>query len=115
MVALPQLPKQRTNHEHTATKRGAFLHKLQTVEIVEIQFVALEGIVVTAMLSYLDTYFLEQLDEVVHIQDVRHVLDAHRLIGKNRGTDNLQRLVLGTLWGDGTLERMTALYDEMTP
>ena len=104
--------EQRTKHEHAAAERRAFLHKLQTIEIVQIQFVTLEGIVVTVMLRHLHTYFLEQLDEVVHIQYVRHIINAHRLIGKDGGTDYLQRLVLGALGIDGTLERMSALYNE---
>ena len=64
------------------------------------------------MLRNLHTYFLEQLDEVVHIQYIRHIINAHRLIGKDGGTDYLQRLVLGALGGDSTLERMSALYNE---
>ena len=99
-------------HEHTTTKRRTFLHKLQTVEIIEFQLITLECIVVTTVLGYLDTYLLEQLNQVVHIQDVRHVGDAHRLVGKDCGTDNLQGLVLGALRCDSTFERMTALYDE---
>lgn len=82
------------------------------IEIIEFQLITLECIVVTTVLGYLDTYLLEQLNQVVHIQDVRHVGDAHRLVGKDCGTDNLQRLVLGALRCDSTFERMTALYDE---
>ena len=104
--------EQRTYHEHTTTKRRTFLHKLQTVEIIEFQLITLECIVVTTVLGYLDTYLLEQLNQVVHIQDVRHVGDAHRFVGKDCGTDNLQRLVLGALRCDSTFERMTALYDK---
>ena len=104
--------EQRTYHEHTTTKRRTFLHKLQTVEIIEFQLITLECIVVTTVLGYLDTYLLEQLNQIVHIQNVRHVADAHRLAGKDCGTDNLQSLVLGALRCDSTFERMTALYDE---
>ena len=104
--------KQRSKHEHTATKRRTLLDELQTVEIFQVQLITLECIVMTTVLGNLDTNFLEQLDEVVHVQDVRHIGDAHWLIGKDGGTDHFQRLVLGSLWRDGTLERMTALYDE---
>ena len=110
--SLATTPQQRTNHEHTATKRRTLLDKLQAIEIVKLQLIALESIVVATILGHLDTDFLQQLNEVVDIEDVRHILDAHWLLGEDGGTDDLQRLVLGTLWGDGSLERMTALYDE---
>ena len=104
--------KQGSKHEHAATKRRTLLDKLQTVEIVQVQLITLESIVMTAVLGNLDTNFLEQLNQVVHIQNIRHIGDAHRLIGKNGGTNHFQGLVLGSLRRDGTLERMTALYDE---
>ncbi len=57
-----------------------FFTNSRTVEIIEFQLITLECIVVTAVLGYLDTYLLEQLNQVVHVQDVRHVGDAHRLV-----------------------------------
>ena len=79
--SLSTTAQERTNHEHAATKRGAFLHKLYAVQIVEIEFIALESIIVAAILCHLDSNFLQQLDEIVDIEDVRHVLDAHRILG----------------------------------
>lgn len=64
------------------------------------------------VLGNLDTNFLEQLDEVVHVQDVRHIGDAHGSSVRMVVQIASKRLVLGSLWCDGTLERMTALYDE---
>ena len=104
--------QQRTNHQHASTQRGALSHKLQAVEIVELQLVALECIVVATVLSYLHAYLPEQLDEVVHVEDVRHILDAHRLVGKDSSANHFECLVLGTLRNDGSCERMTAFYDK---
>ena len=110
--SLAESSEQGSEHQYTATQRRTLLHELQTVEIIQFQLITLEGIIMTAVSGYLHTDFLEQLNQVVHIQDVRHIGNAHGLIGKNGSTDHLQRLVLGSLRGDGTLERMTALYDE---
>ena len=110
--SLAESAEQGSEHQYTATQRRTLLHELQTVEIIQFQLITLEGIIMTAVSGYLHTDFLEQLDQVVHIQDVRHIGNAHGFIGKNGGTDHLQRLILGSLRGDGTLERMTALYDE---
>ena len=78
--SLSATTQERTDHEHAATKGGAFLHKLYAVQIVEIEFIALESIVVAAVLCHLDSDFFQQLDEIVDVKDVRHVLDAHRIL-----------------------------------
>ena len=78
--SLSATAQERTDHEHAATKGGTFLHKLYAVQIVEIEFIALESIVVVAVLCHLDSDFFQQLDEIVDVEDVRHVLDAHRIL-----------------------------------
>jgi hypothetical protein len=45
---------------------------------------------------------LKQLYLIVHISDVRQVAYPYRLICKQRGTKNLQSLVLGSLGGNLT-------------
>jgi hypothetical protein len=123
--------QQRTNHQHRAAQLGTLLHKLIALQIVQVEVIGLEGesppygprggfITLQDMSvtiggrqgGYLHADILQQLDEVVDIADVGNVADSDRLAGEQRGTDDLQGLVFGTLRRDGSTERMSALYDE---
>ena len=52
------------------------------------------------------------MDEVVDVANVGDVADGDGLVGEQRGTDDLQRLILGTLRRDGAAEQMSAFYLE---
>ena len=109
---LAEAAQQRAYGEHGAAQRGALAHELVALQVVEVEVVGLEGVVVAAVSGYADAHVLEQLDEVVDVEDVGDVLDVHLVAGEQRGTDHLQSLVLGALWGDGAAERSAAFYDE---
>ena len=57
---------------------------------------------IAVVTSHLHVDVSEQLDEVVHIADVRDVVNRHRLTGQQRSTDDLKCFVLGALWCDGS-------------
>ena len=73
------------------------MDKLFRFEKIEIDIVGLEFIFVTRNLVDLYTDILEQFDEVIHIEDVRDVADAHGIRGEERGANHFERLVLGSL------------------
>ena len=104
--------QKRTNHQHAATQGCAFLHKLIALQVVEIQLVCFKGIGVFFLFRYLHTNITQQLDEVVHIANVRNVTDNHLLLCQQCGTDYLQGLVLSTLWCDSSLQQMAAFNDK---
>jgi hypothetical protein len=63
-------------------------------------------------LGNLNPNVLQQLNEIIDIPDVGDVVDGHRLVSEQCGTDYLERFVLGTLWGDGSAKQMSAFYFE---
>ena len=88
------------------------MHKIIALKEVEIELVGAESIGVARVARHIHSYLPKQLDEVVDISDVGDITDGHRLRSEQRGTDDLQCLVLGTLGSDGALERMTAFNDK---
>ena len=109
---LAEATQQRTDHQHGATQRRAFVNEVAAVEKIEVDVVGLKRIVVGIVTRHLHTNVAQQLDEVVDIEDVRYIGDAHRVAGEQCGTDHLQRLVLGTLRCDGSLQGVTTLNDK---
>ena len=87
------------------------MHKLIALQVFQIQFRGLERVAVLAP-RYLHPNVLEQLDEVVDVTNVGNILYGDLVTGQQRGTDNLQRLVLGALWLDGATQQVSAFYLE---
>ena len=56
----------------------------------------------------LDIHVAEQLYEVVHVENVGDICEAHIAVRQEGGTDNLQGLVLGALRMDFALQAMSA-------
>ena len=81
--------QQRTNHQDTATQFRATLDKRVALQIVEVQFVGLEGIIAVRQSVDLHTNVAEKLDEVVDIADVWDIANHHLLICQQRSTDDL--------------------------
>ena len=110
--SLAHASQQRTDHHHAATQCSTLLHKLVALQVIQVQLVGFEGIGVFFLFRYLHTNITQQLDEVVHIANVRDVTDNHLLLCQQCGTDYLQGLVLSTLWCDGSLQQMAAFNDK---
>ncbi len=109
---LAETAEQRPNHQHRTAQRRAFLDEVAAVEVVEVDVVGLEGVVVGRVLGDLHADVLQQPDEVVDVEDIGDVGDAHGVAGEQRGADHLQGLVLGALRCDGAFQRVSALNDE---
>ena len=102
-----------TNGEWIYFKKSrTFTHELITFKIGKVYAVGLKLIIISGDSRHLHFDVLQQLNEIVHIQDVRYVADNDRVTAQQGGTDNLQRLVLSTLWSNGTTQRMTAFDDK---
>ena len=104
--------QQRSNQEYASSQSSALSHKSIALEKVQIQFVCLERIVVPVMSRHFYADVLEQKNQIVHIQDVGNVADAHLFSGENRGTHHLKSLVLRPLRGDRTLQPSSSFNDE---
>ena len=109
--------QQRTDHHDGAAQLGTLVDKLVALQVLQVELVRLEreGTLARALAFYLlhlDTDVAEQLDEVVDVADVGDVANDHLVAGQQRGTNHLQRLVLGALWRNGATEQMPAFYSE---
>ena len=73
---------------------------------------SLETIGVVSLMLDDDPHIAEQMDEVVHVQDIRDVLDDN-LIGCQQGcTDDFQLFVFSSLWYDFTVQAVVSFYDK---
>ena len=109
---LAEASEQRTDEQHRAAQRGTLAYKRVALQIVQVQVLGAERVVVGRILLHVHPHVLQQADEVVHVQNVGHVLDVYLIVGEQTGTDHLQGLILGALWCDGSFEQLASFYDE---
>ena len=105
--SLAHTRQQRTNHQHRTAQLGTLSDELVALQECHIQAVGLEGIG-TISSGHLHANLAQQLDEVVDVADVGDVTDGYRVCRQQRGTDDLQCLVLGALRGNGTAQQVSA-------
>ena len=110
--SLTKATEQRTEHQHRTAQCRALLHKLQTVEIIEIELIGLKRIVAGRIGSHLHPDVFEQSDEIVDIENIGHITDPHIVAREQRSANHLQSFVLGSLWRDGSTQGMTAFDNE---
>ena len=110
--SLTKATKQWAKHQHRAAQGSTLLHKLQAVEIVEIELVCLKRIVAGRIGCHLHPDVLEQSDQIVDVENIRDIADPHCVAREQRGADHLQSLVLGTLRHDGSTQGMAAFDNE---
>ena len=103
-------PEHGTNEHHRTTKLGTFLQKSLTRGKLQIQLVGLKAVRIDPLARHFHAHVAEQLDEIVHIQDVGHVMDGHFLRCQQSGTENLKHFILGSLRMDVALQAMSAFY-----
>ena len=104
--------EKRSDHHHRSTELGTLCHEIRTHYIVCIDFVSLEGIYSFLMSGHLHSHAFKKQYEILDVQNFRDVRYLHLLLCKKHRTDDLKRLVLGTLWPDGSAELMSAFYYE---
>ena len=86
------------SHQHDgAAQAGTPFQELVAFQVVEIYVCGAEAVGVDAFLRHLDAHVPHQLDEVVHVQDVRDVVYGHLFGSEQCGADDLQYLVLRSL------------------
>ncbi len=69
-------------------------------------------VTVAAETLHLDAHGRQQLDELQHIEDLRHVVHHHPLGREQHSTQYLQRFVFGSLRFHAASEAGSALYSE---
>lgn len=96
--------------EHTAAQARAALEKFLALEIVDVDVFGAEGDVAFLVAHGFHVHVFKETDEVVDIEDVGYVGNAHFFAGEDGGADDLQRFVFGTLRFDFAADAMAAFY-----
>ena len=104
--------QQRPNHQHRASQRGTLAHELVAAEVLQIHLVGLKGVAALRALCHLHVDVAQQLYQVVHVENVGNIADFHLLVRKQRGTNHLQGLILGSLRSDFALQEMSSFNDK---
>ena len=110
--SLAEAAEQRAYHQYAAAQGGTLLDEVFTFKVFQVEVVGLETVFVVCQLLHLHAYVAQKLYEVVHVENVGNVLDAHLAGCEQCGADHFQSFVLGSLWLDGAAQRVSALDDE---
>ena len=105
--------EQRAHHHHGATEFGALGHEFLGLDVGRVHGIGLEGIHALGQTRDLHAHVLQQLDEVLHIQDLRDVADGHGFAGEEYGADDFQGLVFGSLRGNAAGQLVSAFDDKL--
>ena len=107
--SVAKAPKQSPSHEDGSAQCSRATEELLTVQILDVDFVSLEGIATLVIEArHLHADVAQQVDEVVYIEDVGDVVDRHDLRGEEDSGDDLERFVLCALGTDATLQGIAA-------
>ncbi len=97
------------DEHHRAAQPRAALAIVVAAYVVEVELAGAERVGVLLGVGHLHAHVFEQLDELQYVDDARHVADRNPLGGEQRGAEYLQRLVLGALGRDRSVEPVSAL------
>ena len=108
----PEAGHQRPCQHHRAAQAGARLQESLALQVVQVHVRGLEAVGVRAFLGHPHAHVAQQLDEVVHVEDVGHVAHHHLVRREQCRADDLQRLVLGALRADFPAQLVSSFDDE---
>ncbi len=109
---LAETGHQRTDNHHRPAQRTALAQKLVRLKIIQIDSIGLENICIGRRMFHLHLHVAQKLYQVIHIQDVRYIMDCHFFRRKQSRTNNLQSFILCTLRNNLTGQPVAAFYDK---
>ena len=99
------------SYEHDRTAQaGTPFQEFIALQIGKINIGCLKAICIDAFFRYVHSHIPHQLNQVVHIQDVRYVVHRHLFGCEQGGADNLQHLVLRSLRINVSGKAVSAFY-----
>ena len=115
----PAVAGQQRTHEHDAAAQGRCLRgKILAFQGLQTDVGSGEfkrALVLVLMRAiHFHAYQTQQVYQFVDISDVGYILNGHRLAGEQHGAQHLQRLILGSLRGDFTIQAVAAYYLKRT-
>ncbi len=90
--------KRRAGYHDTTSQTTAHPFVLGVQEKFEVHGLGLETVAARTEHVHLYAHCLQQVYELIHVHDIGNVVDGDRLGGQQHSAQDLQRLVLGTLW-----------------
>ena len=111
-VAHAKAGKQRANHHHRATQAATTVVVVVATQVIEIDVGGGEGVAVARELLHLYAHIAQKLNKLNYIENLRYVMHHNTLLCQKCSTQNLQSLILRTLWCHATVESVTSLYLE---
>ena len=109
---LAETGKQRAYEHDRAAQRGTLLYEIITLKVTDIHIIGLEAVCIHPFFAYLNPHFAEQLYEVVHIENVGHIMNSHFVARQKCGADDLQHLVFRALRIYVAMQFVSALNDK---
>ena len=103
---------ERADGENRTAQRRTTGQIFLRTEVIEVDLVGAEGDVARRIAAHVDADVLQQTNQVVDVDNVGHVGQAHLLIGEQRGADHLQRFVFGSLRFDFASETAVAFNEK---
>ena len=107
-VAFAEACERWTNYHHASTQPTAKLLEFGPQEELDINGFGGEAERTLAQFLHHHAHVPQQVDQLVHVHDVRHVMDRDRLCGEQHSAEYLQRLVLGALRNHFALQATTS-------
>ena len=107
-IGFAEAAEHRAGDHHRSAQRSALAHEFRALHVLALDGIRLEGVLALFVPRHLHAHFLQEVDEVLDVEDFRHVADAHRVACQQHGAEYLQCFVLGTLGSDGSAEAMPA-------
>ena len=108
-VTHPEAGQQRADKHDRAAQPAGAAAEIGASHVVRVDVRRAECVGVLPEPFDLHAECREQLDELHHVEDVGHVAHHDPLGREQHGAENLQRLVLGPLRGDLSVEAVSAL------
>ena len=99
-----------TNMTMIPNLAGTPFQEFIALQIGKINIGCLKAICIDAFFRYVHSHIPHQLNQVVHIQDVRYVVHRHLFGCEQGGADNLQHLVLRSLRINVSGKAVSAFY-----
>ena len=107
-----QTRQKRTDEHNGTTQFIAFLEEVRAAQISRVKAAGGEGVLAFRQFLYRNAHRCEQVDEVIHIEDVRQIINNHRLFCQQHCAKHLQRFVLRALRRDRTVQFVSSFYDK---
>ena len=99
-------------HAKLLCERTAFTQKLVRFQIVQVDSIGLKCIGIGSRMLHLHLHVAQELYQVIHIQDIRYIMDCHFFRRKQCCTNDLQGFILCALRNNLTGQPVTAFYDK---